>query len=807
MPTDTLHDTLDSDVGSLALQLRTADHPAAVSVLRSITEALRDAVRDGAAVPRISGVAPLPDGPLLRIDDLPADLVTRRRMAEAVEDLVVDAGFALGALAVLAVDGLEDLDSCPRAVVLRLFPTPLGAAGRLPRHWIDLAAEWVFGDQAPDAVVRLRVLGVELSVPAKDAAGILHGCAGARTWCDLVTGDVDSRVRTASISFGIAPHVAVAAGGPRCDDTGLLARFDLLGEVARDCADAAYACLDFEETFGNLGVGLSHVPWVSHGGASPNRVVGRLADRHVPEAFPLQILGRAHAEVLAEDIPGLTALGGGSWELALDEPTDWLPDAEARDQSRRRGWDVLGPLLLGEDELEDALAEATTHGNTDVPLVPDAFQDAAAAGVPDPESIVIEAHSHPHRGMRLTVLELAAWLTGEPHSDAPTSVSPVLRHYVRELTVGLDDDRRQRLASFASALAATGNSDDAAERSRCWLLADHLLRVHAPAWLRAAGLTESADRLSTLGSIEADTQLVRGVDLLGNAIGTASRRLEITESIAADRADVVDALAWDAWEDVSQRSGWAAAADTVAHGIPGDLTFATDQRVMECSRDPEQRSQLESSTRGLGDEVWSTALQEVAGAAWRSAWEQAESLVHHDSTFSVRTTLRRSLQGMVPDADEVTIDMLFDDIDGAARDAIARLILVGDDESDYLAKGIAAAGRVDGGAAWRRALDETRRVLGVSLFDDAIEAARLRLADWADRAPRMVARAVVASVTREACSVAGRGVAARAAAEALARSGSEARAAEAAGAAVEPLVSPLAEASLELLSTLISVNE
>ena len=45
---------------------------------------------------------------------------------------------------------------------------------------------------------------------------------------------VEDRVRTASITFGSAPHVALAAGGPTCDSSALLARFDLLCEVDRD---------------------------------------------------------------------------------------------------------------------------------------------------------------------------------------------------------------------------------------------------------------------------------------------------------------------------------------------------------------------------------------------------------------------------------------------------------------------------------------------------------------------------------------------------------------------------------------------
>lgn len=803
MPTDTLHDALESEVGALALQLRSRDHATGATVLRSATEAVRDCVRDGSPLPRVSPVAPLPDGPVLRIDDLPRDAPTRRRIADAIGSLVTEAGLDPEVVVVLDLDGLADLDDCRRAVVLRLFPPPARAAGRLPHAWIDLAAEWVFGGHEPDSLVRLRVLGVEATAAVKDAAGILHGCAAVRTWCDAVTGDLTDRVRTASISFGLAPHVALAGGGPRCDDSGLLARHGLLAEVARDCADAAYAAIDFEETFEDLGTGLSHAPWAAEGGASPGRVAGRLVDRHVPEVFPFQVLGAGHAAAFDTLPSGSKPLDERRWQLEIGPLTDWLPGSANRDEARSEGWDRLAPLLLRADELDGALAEAGADDVGEAARSSSlAVEDRFAAGLPDFDTLVIEPHSHVRRGTRLTVLELAAWLSGEPHSDAPTSVSPVLRNYVRELAVGLDDGRRQDLGHLAATLIGTGHGDDAAEQARCWLLADRLLRCHAPAWLRAAGLTESADRLAGLGPIEDDTQLVRGVDLLGTAAATASRRLEITLSIAGDRAHVVEALAWEAWEDAAQRSGWAAAADSVGHGIPGDLTFATDQRVMECSRDPEQRSQLESSTRGLGDEVWSTALQEIAATAWRSAWHHAEAFVHHESTFSVRTTLRRSLQHLLPDADAVGIDMLLDDVDTSAREILARLILVGDDQSDYLQKGITAGSQVEGGDAWRQALGETRRVLGPQLFDDAIDTARVELGDWAHRAPRLVSRAVVASITREACSVAGRGVAGRAAAEALARTGSEVEAEAAGRRATEAQVATLADDALALVPVL-----
>lgn len=813
---DSLQDELDAIAGSFALHLRTRDVARGVEVLHQVADAVRRTVRDGLLPPRVSPVAPLPDGPIVRLDDLPTDPLTRRRVTDIVDDLVVDAGFERGAAVLCEVDGLADLDDCPRAVVLRLFPRPQGSAGELPPGWIDLAGEWVFGDQDPETMVRLRVLGVEAEVMAKEAAGILHGCARARAWCDVVTGDVTSRVRTASISFGIAPHVAVAAGGPRCDDAGLLARFDLLAEVARDHAApaargrrddrVAYACIDFEDTFGDLGTGLSNAPWADEQGASPNRVVGRLADQRVPEVFPFQVLGPRHVEVLGDASRSLQPIGDDRWELSLGDPDDWLQTTSLRDELRREGWKLLAPLLVAADGLDDALAGAASAGSGDADAEGDPERDGWAAGLPDLSTVVIEPRSHPRRGSRLTILELAGWLAGEPHTDDPATVSPVLRVYVRELAAGVDDPLRQSLRDQASRLAGTGAFDEVTERRRSWLLADRLLRLHAATWLGAAGLTESADRLGRLGSISTDTQLVRGVHLLGSALGTASRRLETTRAVAGDRADVVDALAWDVWEEVCQRSGGAATAEAVVHGVPGALTFATDQRVMELSRDPEHRAELAASTRGLGDEVWTTALAEVAATAWRSGWEAAEVLVHHESTFSMRTTLRRTLQGILGDDDDITLDMLLDDVDATARDTIARLLLVGDDESDYWDKAMAACASVDGGRDWLRAVDETRAVLGPSLCDEAIQTARGQVGEWAVRAPELVSRAVVASVTREACSVAGRGVIARAAAEAIARGADESEAEAVALDAIEPITLALGADAVAALDQLIDLD-
>lgn len=819
--TDPLHDALADAGERFALHLRSDDAARASRAMQAVAAAVRSLTPvPEANAPRTSALAPVLDGLLLRIDELSTRVDARRRLAVSIRTALAEAGLADAPVSVLAVDGLRDLDECRRAVVLRMFPAPAGSAGHLDPAWIDVAAEWVFGDQRPDADVRLRVLGVEFLVRAAEAAGVLHGCAAARAWCDVVTGDVKARLRTASISFGAAPHVAIAGGGPRCDDDGLVARFELLAEVAKELAhECAYACLDFEETFGELGNGLANSDWAVEGGAAPNTIAGRLCDRHVPDAYGHQIIGPQHVDRLLQDDPERAwgaPLPGGRRELRIGDPIDWLLSSEVRADVRADGWDLLDGLLLREGELDAALAD-TTPARSSGP----ASDGTAAArnGVPDFDSIVIDSERHARRGTRLTVLELAAWLGGEAHTDEPMSVSPVLRLFIRHLARGLDDRRRQQLKPIAPRLVGSDQGPED-ERRRAWELTDWLVRVHAPPWLRRAGLTESADRLDGLDSITSTTDLVRAVDLLGNAIVTASRRLEITTTIAGERAELVDQIAWDVWETAAERTGWMAASEAVLFEIPSDLAFAADARVIECSRDPRTRTELEATSRGLGDAIWAAALQEIAAAAWQSAWAATESFVHHESTFSIGTALRRSLEselaaradgamgdGTGDSIDDMGVDVLLDEVDAAVRDALAHLVLSEGDEIDYWKRAVDAACEGESGMLWRRALDGTRGVLGPVLFDDAIDVARAELHRWLDEAPRMVGRAVAAAVAREACGVAGRGIAARAAAESLARGDGEQDGEQAAERAawhvISGIVDDLADDSLRMVEVLL----
>ena len=71
-------------------------------------------------------------------------------------------------------------------------------------------------------------------------------------------------------------------------------------------------------------------------------------------------------------------------------------------------------------------------------------------------------HASPEKGV--CVMELASMLAGEPFSDRPQAVCPVIGAYLRSYNDVVDDDRRQDLYRYAS--EAIGSAGPAALRRR-----------------------------------------------------------------------------------------------------------------------------------------------------------------------------------------------------------------------------------------------------------------------------------------------------------------------------------------------------
>src|SRR5204862_189506 len=128
---------------------------------------------------------------------------------------------------------------------------------------------------------------------------------------------------------------------------------------------------------------------------------------------------------------------------------------------------------------------------------------------------------------RFCVMEAVAYVAGEPWSDAPKCVSPVIGQFLRSWNDSLSDSDRQMLKPLIPKVVGTRTSADD-EQARAWIATDWLARECAPAFLRLAGLTERAELLDALAPLRA-----------------TKRAREAQPRLAAARDAARDA-AWDA---------------------------------------------------------------------------------------------------------------------------------------------------------------------------------------------------------------------------------------------------------------------
>jgi hypothetical protein len=108
-----------------------------------------------------------------------------------------------------------------------------------------------------------------------------------------------------------------------------------------------------------------------------------------------------------------------------------------------------------------------------------------------------------HSGLAegVCAMEAAAYIAGEPWSDHPECVCPVVAAFMRGWNDSLpDDERTALLLPLTPKTIGTRGSEKLAER-RALMAADWLVRVNTPAWLRLAGLDTHADALSALPEI------------------------------------------------------------------------------------------------------------------------------------------------------------------------------------------------------------------------------------------------------------------------------------------------------------------
>ena len=94
------------------------------------------------------------------------------------------------------------------------------------------------------------------------------------------------------------------------------------------------------------------------------------------------------------------------------------------------------------------------------------------------------AHGAHLPGEIMCAMEWAAHLAGEPHSDEPTCVSPVIRKFMISWNDGITDDaRRTELLRPLIPLTIGTRTNAEDEKRRGMLALDWYMRSNVPAWL------------------------------------------------------------------------------------------------------------------------------------------------------------------------------------------------------------------------------------------------------------------------------------------------------------------------------------
>ncbi|MEL7447325.1 MAG: hypothetical protein AAGK02_16225, partial [Pseudomonadota bacterium] len=163
-------------------------------------------------------------------------------------------------------------------------------------------------------------------------------------------------------------------------------------------------------------------------------------------------------------------------------------------------------------------------------------------------------HTGPEQGA--CIMEAVSYIAGEPWSDHPECVCPVIARFLRNWNDNLrSNEERDRLLKPLIPVILDTKSTPAIEEQRSYLALDWMVRVFTPTWLRLAKLDDHADRLVALAPIEtleaaqAAGPIVREAR---DAAGAAAR--DAAWAAARDAA-------WDAARDAAWDAAWAAARD------------------------------------------------------------------------------------------------------------------------------------------------------------------------------------------------------------------------------------------------------
>ena len=226
--------------------------------------------------------------------------------------------------------------------------------------------------------------------------------------------------------------------------------------------------------------------------------------------------------------------------------------------------------------------------------------------------------SHSSRDEGMCSMEWVAYLAGEPHSDEPVCVSPLLRRFGIALNDQWGDQQRQKLRPYLA--RCIGTAGDGRDVERSWLAWDWLLREFVPAFMDLTpALVEHAERLRALPPCLAVEGMDEAIAVLGDARKASAAARDAAWDAAGDaawaaawaaRAAAWEAAgaardaAWDAAGDAARDAAWDAAGDAAGAAARGALAPTVER--------------LQASVLDLFDQMLPTeVIQITVTADWR----------------------------------------------------------------------------------------------------------------------------------------------------------------------------------------------
>jgi hypothetical protein len=135
----------------------------------------------------------------------------------------------------------------------------------------------------------------------------------------------------------------------------------------------------------------------------------------------------------------------------------------------------------------------------------------------DLDAIELAEGAHPSWEDGACLLEAVSYVAGEPWTDHPECVCPVLAAFGRAWNDALPDDKRtELLRPFIPKLIGTRSTVDVQD-ARAFMATDWAVRTYTPVWLRAVGLEEEATELEALPELSSVELCRAAMPIIDNA--------------------------------------------------------------------------------------------------------------------------------------------------------------------------------------------------------------------------------------------------------------------------------------------------